>query len=362
MIDRVRRWRPRWPSLYEDEVSARRIALFFISVLLLIVAAIPFTLPHPISLVAASVRAETLEIVIWSPDSAEFRLPRARLGERGPCVSNIAITPHNGSTVYYTRPIGAPLVIAVKGRSTWWTDTMPRKAVTFLALYLDPRDRTCAADFHLRLPVSGYLAIGTVTIPGAQREWPMPILSGDLKVYGRPVDSILGGRLPLTMVQNLTSAGPRNLYAAETIALPAGSRLGAAYTGAADRSPHARWWGFVDADMTEAGRSDRGLWIEASANASTVKLIPPAPSPLNPAGQVHLDSELISLTIAERLVGDPNIRWLLGFVSFALLLLGVVAQLLSVPSPRKPNSMSKTEVLPERIERGAPLGTHDGGT
>ena len=87
--------------------------------------------------------------------------------------------------------------------------------------------------------------------------------------------------------------------------------------------------------MMESGRTDRGMWIEASTNAATLQLLAPAPRDVDRSA--FDDPDIVSLTLAARLVGDPNLRWLLAIVSFLVLVVGVEAQLLSLPTPRKPS-------------------------
>jgi hypothetical protein len=337
VIQRLRGWRPHLPSAFEDRVIVRRIALFAIPAVALLLAFLAFTLPQPLTMVAASVRAETLDITVANPDEASFGLRRARLGQHGACKDDIVIRPAQGAKVNYTRAIGGPLVLAVKGRSSWRDRRSAHGNPAVVAeFWVDPNDRGCATAGHIRLPIAGALTVGTAGPGGALSESPMPVLAGELKIYGRAVDSILGGLVSLRWLEKLTNAEPSTLYVAETIALPAGSHLGQAFTGAPDVSPRAQWWGFTDADLTSAGQSDRGLWIEASTNASTLKLVAPAPRGAADGAVAVVDSpDVVSLTLAARLVGDPNLRWIFAIVSFIVVLVGVQAQLLSVPPPRR---------------------------
>ena len=80
-------------------------------------------------------------------------------------------------------------------------------------------------------------------------------------------------------LERLTNAEPGTLYVAETIVLPAGSHVGHAFTDKPDTSPVARWWSFVDANNSErCGARDGDRSVEA--NASTLKLVAPAPRTL----------------------------------------------------------------------------------
>jgi hypothetical protein len=339
---RLRAWRPHLPTRFDDLMIIRRTVLFAIPLVALAVLVIAFTLPQPLTMVAASARAETLDIQVHNPDEASFVLPRARIGQYGPCRANVTVQPDQGSTVNYTRPVGAPLVVAVKGRSSWRNRTMllgqktrPGDVAVF---WVDPHDRTCAGAGYVRLPIAGALTVGTLSASGGGGDRPMPILSGDLKVYGRAVDSLFFGIVPLGWLQRLTNAGPGTLYVAESIMLPPGSQLGHAFTDVSDIPPFARWWGFVDANMSDGG-TDRGMWIEASTNASTLELIAPAPRPLagrSSHGANVGEPDIISLTLAARLVGDPNLRWLFAIISFIIVVIGVEAQLFSLPSPKRP--------------------------
>lgn len=337
MIRWFRGWRPRLPSRFEDLVIMRRAALFAIPIVALVVLLIAFTLPQPLTMVAASARAETLDIRVLNPDEASFVLPHARAGQHGPCLTNVIVRPDQGSTVIYTRPVGGPLIVAVKGPSSWRNTSVllgekkgPSDVTEF---FIDPADRQCAGSGAVRLPIAGELTIGTLSTTGASGDRPMPILEGNLKVYGRAVDALLFGAIPLGWLERLTNAEPGTLYVAETIVLPAGSHVGHAFTNKPDASPVARWWGFVDANVSD--RAERGMVIEASTNASTLKLVAPAPRTLPAAGTTPMDDpDIVSLTLAARLVGDPNLRWLFAIVSFMVVLIGVEAQLLSIPAPK----------------------------
>ncbi|MDP9107381.1 MAG: hypothetical protein M3N49_15815, partial [Candidatus Eremiobacteraeota bacterium] len=263
--------------------------------------------------------------------------PRARVGQHGPCLTNIIVRPDHGSTVIYTRPVGGPLIVAVKGLSSWRNarlllgeKTSPADVADF---FVDPADHRCAGSGTIRLPIAGELTIGTLSTTGASGDRPMPILSGDLKVYGRAVDSLLFGAIPLWWLERLTNAEPGTLYVAETIVLPAGSHVGHAFTSKPDASPVARWWGLVDANLGDG--AERGMVIEASTNASTLKLVAPAPRTPDAVGATPMDDpDIVSLTLAARLVGDPNLRWLFAIVSFLVVLIGVEAQLFSLPAPK----------------------------
>jgi hypothetical protein len=88
--------------------------------------------------------------------------------------------------------------------------------------------------------------------------------------------------------------------------------------------------------MTEAGKSDRGLIIEASANASAVEVVAPAPGILtgltdSSDGSATTHVDVVSLTLAAQLTGDPNLRWLLAILTFILAILTALAQFFSLP-------------------------------
>lgn len=321
----------KWLSLSALPRELRLAAWGFVLLVIVLVLLVALTPPRPLTLVAASVRAETLKLTVYNPDEASFRVPAARVDRA--CVRNAIVRPDQGDTVTYTREVGGPLVIRVEGRVSWRSRTaLLGKSGQGAYVRLDPADRACFAPAHVRLPVAGAMTIGLVGAGDAADESSMPVLSGQLTVYGRAVASVLG--VSLQRLERLTLAQPQSLYLAETIALPAGSQIGRAFSGSRSGPEIARWWGFVDADLTPGGASERGLLIEASTNASALEILPPAPrvpsGETPPAASV---ADVITLTLGAQLAGDPNLRWLFGLAGGLIAVVSVLANVLTVVLP-----------------------------
>jgi hypothetical protein len=160
----------------------------------------------------------------------------------------------------------------------------------------------------------------------------LPVLSGQLTIYGRAVSSIIG--IPLERLERITLVPPHSLYVADTVAIPAGSQIGRALSPSIDgKLALARWWGFADIDMTPTGNSERGILVEASTNASTLEVLPPAPPDLL-SGFREVDAvDTISLTLGAQLAGDPNLRWLLAITGGVVATGGALASVLAIVLP-----------------------------
>jgi hypothetical protein len=317
----------------------RRASPFWLIALLALclILAIVLALPQPMTMVAASIRSETIRIEILNPDASSTTLPRARHVETGTCFSDITVRPDFGAIVNYTRRIGSPLYISFTGGVSWHKENRLAGSSTHGAYFkLDPDDKDCLTEGNVRLPVNGMMMAGMDTSGNDGTEPSLPLLSGELKVYGRAVDKLLG-LLPLKSFGRLLPLEPYRLYLSESLTLPPGSRLGRAFTDQPENDAGlARWSGFADANMTEAGKSDRGLIIEASANASAVEVVAPAPGILtgltdSSDGSATTHVDVVSLTLAAQLTGDPNLRWLLAILTFILAILTALAQFFSLP-------------------------------
>ena len=332
---------PAWLVVSALPREIRLLAWGAVLVVIVLVLTIALTPPRPLTLVAASVRAETLRLTIFNPDEASFRLASARVDDAGrvTCVKDAIFRPEQNATVTYTREVGGPLIVRVEGRSSWRNRTaLLGKAPRGVLIRVDPADKACFTPGRVRLPIAGALTIGLLSASDATGETSLPVLSGQLTIYGRAVSSVLG--FPLARLERLTLVEPQSLYLAESISLPPGSQIGRAFAanGGRSASRDARWWGFVDADMTPAGAFERGLLIEASTNASALELMPPAPrvtvsetSNVVETGPARTD--VISLTLGAQLAGDPNLRWLFAIAGGFIAVIGVAANVVAIFLP-----------------------------
>ncbi len=237
---------PKWlnPAVLPREL--RLLAWAFALLLIVLVLLVAITPPRPLTLVAASVRAETLRLTVYNPDEASFRLPAARIDSSagddlfsalrarrtgGACVRDIIVRPDQGDTVTYTREVGGPLIVRVEGALSWRNRAaLLGKSAEGAYIRLDPADRSCFMQAHVRLPIAGAMTIGLVSAGEGTDGPSLPVLSGALTVYGRAVGSVLG--VSLRLLERLTLVQPQSLYLANTISLPAGSQIGRAFSDA----------------------------------------------------------------------------------------------------------------------------------
>jgi hypothetical protein len=144
----------------------RRASPFWLIALLALclILAIVLALPQPMTMVAASIRSETIRIEILNPDASSTTLPRARHVETGTCFSDITVRPDFGAIVNYTRRIGSPLYISFTGGVSWHKENRLAGSSTDGAYFkLDPDDKDCLTEGNVRLPVNGMMMAGMDT-------------------------------------------------------------------------------------------------------------------------------------------------------------------------------------------------------
>lgn len=303
-------------------VMAFRVIIFTALGFLLLGVLILVSLPKPNILVSADIRTETVETVVSNPSEAEFILPKAILltSDHNSCLTNVRIRPGQDATVVFTQELSGNWFAAVEGDLSWTDDNGPANTGVDGAVFLvSPAEGECTWTGRMRLPLAGSLAAG-ILVAGNQEaaEGLLPILEGRLTVYGRATERVLWF-VPLAAFGWLLPLEPGKLYYADTFEIPSGSRV---------EAPDTRWWGFVDVNVhTE----EPEMWLHASTNARSVDLFAPAPKQDRAnARQSAFESDTVSLTLAARISGDPNLRWLFTIASFLLVLIGLGAQAYSL--------------------------------
>jgi hypothetical protein len=307
------------------------LGILIVAIICFLVLLIALWLPEPETMVTANLRSETIAITdVPNTDDDSFQIFRARLGRNGRCLRDVTVRPASGSSVIYTRRIGKPLLVISNSTRQWW---------------LDASDKSCPSSSAIRLPVVGPIVVGTDSA-GADAEPQMPVLKGTLDIYARAVDSV--GPLSLQWIEKATNAAPHTFFHVETLELPAGAVLGYAYPHGVDafdcvhpgdvRKPKlAPWRGFVDVDLSKT--FERGMMIEASTNASTIKILNPAPPSIRrslPCNGAEPDPfDVVSLKLEARLLGDPNLKWLLFVISVLVTILGIALQFFGFMERRK---------------------------
>jgi hypothetical protein len=281
---------------------------------LLVVTVTASCVSEPHTMVSATVNTEYASTRVVSPQDGAFRLAAARIDDT--CVRDVFIEPATGAVVALTRPAKGELVVDVIGDSAWHSPYHQNDARQTRERHLRlvvSNDCDCASGRSVRLPFKGLATIGA-DLQEVTSDFEKPqlaLLSGQLAIYGRSIIDL-----------NFGPFQARALYLSQTLPVPAGSRIAAARRdkpSSAAAGPAAKyegdispWYGFVDADFDAEGSS--GLTVEASTNARFVEIYPPAPFRIE--GEVHGSRpDVVSLSLAARLSGDPNLVWLLGVLT-----------------------------------------------
>lgn len=308
----------RWKRVSELVTRAPRTLSFWILLAVSLALIGLSTLPSPNTLVAASIRTETVELTVSNPDSAAFTMAKARLlaGNDGSevCVENLTIRPQSRTRIYVTRPRNGDATIVIDGTSTYEATGAASKTSPFLQATVSAQG-ACAVDIGLRLPLNGNATIGIAeTGSRSVGETSLVISEGELTIYGRATPSILG--IPVEWLKPIPMEGDR-LYLANEFRLPAGSQLG---------SDTAEWWGYIDIDFDGAP----GMAFEGSTNAKSLSLVAPAPRAVRSvaASADALAADTISMTFGARLGNDPNLRWFFASVSFIMFFVSVIFQVI----------------------------------
>lgn len=295
----------------------RRVSLIIVAILLALMIINIVTLPEQRVLIAGEMRVDTLATTIQNASESEYLLPVALVstgyGQRSMCTEEIVIRPESGTTVFVTQELSGRLSIAFDGPIHWSTLGQPATGndvpPTFV---LSPTAATCLWSEAIRLPIAGTLDVGLevsgLQEPGTQV---LALHSAKLSIFGRAIDRIFGF-VPVEQIARFVPLplAANRLYPSGTFDVPAGSRLSAG---------DERWWGYLDARP----ESERGVTLMVNTAANSVDVFVPVPSN---AGETAFEPEQVSLTLAARLAGDPNIVWLFGtFTAFAFFV-GLILQ------------------------------------
>ena len=295
---------------------------------MLIVILLAVLLPEPETLVVANLRAETIDVTVAGSDKAEFHLTAAWRDSR--CLRNVIIRPREGAVVTYSRRIEGPLAVSVRGGASYTADAGIKRVGSHTQQFLVDTNSSCRSKAAVRLPIMGELSVGSDGI-GGQGEDAMPLLSGTLNVYARSTDTF--GPIQLGAFSEMIGSKRRAFFHAETVDLPAGSRIGRTHTQNANN--FAPWRGFADINLADP--SERGMVIDVSTNASALDLLSPLPPALRDSTIKGSDGppvfDVVSLRAGARLFGDPSLRFIFVFSSILLTLLGLALQLF-LQSPR----------------------------
>jgi hypothetical protein len=289
--------------------TMNRLPLLLLLTFLFVIAVVASCVSEPHTMVSATVNTEYARTRVLSPQDGSFRVASARVGEE--CVREVFVEPAAGAVIGLTRPDKSELLIDVLGASAWHSphhkDNARQVQARHLRLAIDNR-AGCESGRFVRLPFKGIAMIGK-DLQEVSSDFEQPQLalrSGQLAIYGRSI-----------LDWNLGPFQARALYLSQTMSVPAGSRIAAAYR---DKPSHAAatghgddnsspWYGFADVDFGEDGPP--GLTIEASTNARFIEIYPPAPFRVE--GQVDgTRPDVVALSLAARLTGDPNVLWLMG--------------------------------------------------
>jgi hypothetical protein len=330
--------------------KSRRAFLWLIFICVALGAVLTVLLQTPSTLVAAELSTESVQFRVTAPQSAAIALRKAIWEEKGSCLSDVFVEPQVGATVWYTRPgrdalqilINGPVILThqdgkeeasqrLKTLSLLVTGGEAGPAKSAAKLPVEPggsekMERSpeaitdgCGDTLVQRLPIEGDNVIFgayPLQLTGA-KDVPLRLLGGRLTVYGRARSHVLGIRF-------LPDAAKQALYVAGEFALPGGTVIEDRVStdeGADRQRTSAIWAGFADTNFKSD--SSLGLTVHASTNTGTVSLYLPAPN-LGPDVRKTSDPETVSISLMARLIGDPHLLLIYGFLGLVALGLGLV--------------------------------------
>lgn len=265
------------------------------------------SLPEPRTILSLEARTEIVSVKIANPNAAAFRLTNAQveIGRPQPlCLASVLVRPQANAVVTYARDGIGEFFVTVQGE--YDVDTPEGGlALTFdgpLRLFLAANAANCSSGPQ-ELPANGILTVGAPAIEVTEANGQsLDLLSGKVSVFGRAVSSLFGA-VPLSIRPFV----PNALYFASDQPLIPGSML---FDAEDTNAPGPAFWRGTVRFATDD--SVPGLYVSASANAAQVKLVAPTIS-----GGGSSETDTVSLGLAARLAGDPNLRvlyWLLGLL------------------------------------------------
>ncbi|MFZ5749312.1 MAG: hypothetical protein ACOY45_16845 [Pseudomonadota bacterium] len=278
--------------------------------------------PAPRTLTTFDGRSEYVQFAVREQDSIEIpraRIFRAERAEGSPienlCVQDLLIRGIRGRLTL-ARPfdMGGTVILSSGSDSTLAIDaTLPGtggRKIAAVAIrgpaffYLEPDGGECPAAAATRVPVSGPVQVGKEGEDGTGK-----LLSGTLAVYGR----VRPGNLLAFLAGRPRERADTIIYAASSLALPAGSRVGnligeqsgtdGGWTGFLQAAPNDPEGGFRA--MLQTVASDVYVWNQAADSERPDK---------------------ISIGLIARLASDPYLQWLIGVFGLFMVVLAIVAQ------------------------------------
>jgi len=298
--------RHRAKSFYERKRCAKG-AKPFLAIIALVVA-ISFTLPKPSTMFVLSAQAESVDMRVVHVNAARLTLESALNEATNECASGIQILVEPTGIVTYARKTNGALYISIRGQFHW-TDASDavHPGTVDTRFVLDSASETCAPPRWIRLPANGRMTVGIEgSVPPSADD--LLLLEGELKLFNRSIGQIWGIDL------DFAPFTPYALYLASEISIPSGSRVDGALNMRGDA---AIWSGTVTVDMKEDGKL--GMQVEMTSNAQSLNLWAPAVFESSQSDAPTADGrgtgqipDAISLSLASRLLSDPNLNWIFG--------------------------------------------------
>ncbi len=324
-----------WRTKFWRTLNRYRVLLFVVSVPVFVVLLALF-LPTGIIFLVSS-RSETVRLTVESSQAAAFGLGRARLrlpAADATCLRDALITPPAGASLSIARTgFGRATIVIMPAPGNAPTQVEssqarfaipPSAGPVILVLDNADPDASCRPEQRVRLPLAGRLdRLGDqpAFIVDARDQTPL-LLSADVKMMIRATGLRLNAWLNATGFPSQDEA-----TLAETTELPAGSVLLGAQVGDAAST---EWWGFVDIVLGEP--LAQGFDVELASYAQAVEALLPSPAGESGIGGGRV---LLSLSIPQRCVTDPTIRYLAGLLAVTLLIFEIVKKLCEALSNRR---------------------------
>lgn len=286
-------------------INRRRVLAIYALAVVVATGLFLWAVPRDV-LFAVSARVETLTFRVVNEEAASFGLLRARLREAGgalSCVENVTVSPTRDSEVQYVR-FGhdrATVIVqngAVEIRNAN-EDQAARRYESPVVFVIDDTVKDCLSPKVVRLPTNGQLvSVGEQTSFSLKATDPMRVLlSGEVRMMIRAFT--FPGQSNLAM---LGVPQPGDVSVADSVRIPAG----AAILGSRDSGGKVPdWWGFADLDFNDT--FSRGFEAELSTHAGEIDIL--LPTPVGSEGGGSQERLNVSLSLLERCVFDPMIRY-----------------------------------------------------
>lgn len=288
-----------------------------------------FTLPRPSTLIALQAKTETIEIEIVDPGAANFFLRAARDKDTQECYKDVEIYPSLGSRLYYTKALGEEFIIAIDGEygiKTVDSDVISEKKDGTFGF--SENDFDCRSATLMRLPTNGVLDVGIQVVTDFVHQPPLPLHEGRITVYGRSIQGLLYGLIPINWASGILPVKPGSLYEADAVDIPAGASLSTRPLDERQTAPF--WWGFADVDLSGDPADGAGMSISASSNAINLTIAAPAPKfDLRTGKKTALEPDVLALSSQAQNFADPTFRWIVFLFGAVGAVITVVHSVLS---------------------------------